>query len=94
MVYVGLAFGDILSSYLDSLNEVMTKYSLLHTFILLFWLLALTIGSAILFLKYIERLRVEIWKTRNMLNMIPNEVISHNKALKAIFLGKDAVHSP
>lgn len=93
MDYVNFVYLDVLSSFSDDLEVVLSKYSLIHTFILLFWLILLSIGTALLVFNFLEKLRIDIWKTRSMLNMIPNEVISHNRALKTIFLDKKTIQT-
>lgn len=93
MDIVNIVYRDTLASYQNGLEEVLTMYSLIETLILLFWLLTLAVGSSVLMAIFLQRLSVDNWKTRSMLNMIPNEVISHNRALKSIFLDKKIVQT-
>lgn len=88
VTYSRLAHQDILDSYLQSMDQAMNQYSVVATCFMFFWLVVILMISSIALFKYLESLRLEMWKTRSMLNMIPNEVINNNKALKDVFLGR------
>jgi hypothetical protein len=83
-----MAYEHLLEQFVEKYKTVASYYSLADYLVLIFWLLLLTVlGFAGIF-KYLHNLNLEIWKTRSMMNMIPNEIICNNIDLKRAFMSK------
>ena len=76
----------LLEQFMNDAFAYFDKVLLIEFIKMLCFIIGLIVAFVLIFVPFLNQLKIKIWQTRGMLNMIPTKLLLNNDNLKEQFL--------